>query len=135
MKLHPQVDRRRGAAVDVDVIAAGIDGDDALDLGTLPGDRVRVIRNPGPVPMPILLRSWPSFWRHGQWNEIRARIVGTPAHITTWINGTKMMEWTETEKRLGDKGGIALQVHGGGDLTKQFVRYRNVRVKRLDGAK
>ena len=31
----------------------------------------------------------------------------------------------------GDKGGIALQVHGGGDYTKQFVRYRNIRVKEL----
>ena len=28
-------------------------------------------------------------------------------------------------------GGIALQVHGGGDYTKQFVRYRNIRVKEL----
>jgi hypothetical protein len=41
------------------------------------------------------------------------------------------MEYTDTEKRLSDQGGIALQVHGGGDLTKQFVRYRNVRVKEL----
>jgi hypothetical protein len=41
------------------------------------------------------------------------------------------MDMTDTEKRLGDKGGIALQVHGGGDYTKQFVRYRNIRVKEL----
>jgi len=34
-------------------------------------------------------------------------------------------------KRHPDKGGIALQVHGGGDHTKEFVRYRNIRVKRL----
>jgi hypothetical protein len=27
-----------------------------------------------------------------------------------------------------------LPVHGAGDLTKQVVRYRNVRVKRLDAA-
>ena len=39
----------------------------------------------------------------------------------------------DTEKRHPDTGGIALQVHGGGgDLTKQFVRYRNIRVKSLD---
>ena len=42
------------------------------------------------------------------------------------------MEWTDTEKRLGDKGHIGLQVHGGGDFTKQFVRYRNIRLKPLD---
>jgi hypothetical protein len=43
-----------------------------------------------------------------------------------------MAEWKDTEKRLPDTGGIALQVHGGGDLTGQFVRYRNIRVKRLE---
>ena len=36
---------------------------------------------------------------------------------------------------MPDTGGIALQVHGGGDFTKQFVRYRNLRLKRLDEAK
>jgi hypothetical protein len=81
---------------------------------------------------PILVDSWGSFWRHGQWNELRARIVGELPTITTWINGVKIMEWTETEKRHPAKGGIALQVHGGGDFTKQFVRYRNIRVKKLD---
>ena len=32
-------------------------------------------------------------------------------------------------------GGIGLQLHGGGDFTKQYVRYRNLRVKRLDESK
>ena len=83
------------------------------------------------LPLPVLPQSWPSFWRHGQWNELRARIVGNPPAITTWINGVKFMEWTETEKRHPDAGGIALQVHGGGDHTKEFVRYRNIRVKKI----
>ena len=41
------------------------------------------------------------------------------------------MEWTDTEKRHPDKGFIGLQMHGGAnrDYTKQFVRYRNIRVK------
>lgn len=96
-------------------------------------DKVTSIRtNAAPVPLPVLVESWPYFWRHGQWNELRARIVGNPPTITTWINGVKIMEWKETEKRHPDKGGIALQVHGGGDHTKEFVRYRNIRVKRLD---
>jgi len=42
------------------------------------------------------------------------------------------MQWTDEEKRHPDQGGIALQVHGGGDFTKQFVRYRKMRVKELD---
>jgi hypothetical protein len=85
-----------------------------------------------PTPLPVLPESWPFFWRHGQWNELRARIVNNPPTITTWINGVKFMEWTETQKRHPDTGSIGLQVHGGGDYTKQFVRYRNIRIKRLD---
>lgn len=84
-----------------------------------------------PLPLPVLPRSWPFFWRHGQWNELRARIIGDPPAITTWINGVKMIEWKDTEKRHPTTGAIGLQVHGGGDSTKEFVRYRNVRVKRL----
>ena len=43
----------------------------------------------------------------------------------------KFMEWQEIEVRHPNEGGIALQVHGGGDYTKQFVRYRNIQVKDL----
>ncbi len=86
-----------------------------------------------PTALPVLPAAWPYFWRAGQWNELRARIEGNPPQITTWINGVKIMEWKETETRHQERGGIALQVHGGGDFTRQFVRYRNVRVKRLNG--
>ena len=90
-----------------------------------------------PVPFPMPLEDWPKFWKHGQWNELRARIEHNPPHIVTWINGVKFMEWTEpgTEKRLPDSGGIALQVHGGGNMTNQFVRYRNIRVRVLGETK
>jgi hypothetical protein len=80
---------------------------------------------------PIEPAKWAEFWKHGEWNELRARIEGNPPKLTTWIRGVKFMEYQDTEKRLSDKGGIALQVHGGGDFTKQFVRYRNIRVKEL----
>ena len=82
-------------------------------------------------PCPVKPEDWPKFWKPGEWNELRARIVGNPPKITTWIKGVKFMEYQDTEKRLSDKGGIALQVHGGGDFTRQFVRYRNIRVKEL----
>ena len=79
---------------------------------------------------------WPKFWKHGEWNELKARITGNPPTITTWIKGVKFMEYTADKKHLPDTGGIALQVHGGsyggpGDLTKLVVRYRNIRVKDL----
>ncbi|MDG1890134.1 MAG: DUF1080 domain-containing protein [Verrucomicrobiota bacterium] len=86
------------------------------------------------VKFPILPDAWPAFWRHGQWNELRARIVGNPPHITTWINGVKIMEWQGSEVRHPDHGGIALQVHGGGNHTEEYVRYRKIRVKKLEPA-
>ncbi len=91
-------------------------------------------------PLPIDPELWPDFWKHGEWHVLRARIVGNPPTIDTWINGVKFMHWTGTEKVLGGKGGIALQIHGGNfpaglDLTKLFVHYRNIRIKVLDGAK
>ena len=89
------------------------------------------------VPFPVLVDAWPAFWRHGQWNELRARIVGGQLPtITTWINGVKISEWTETEARHPARGRIALQVHGGGDpqdYDGKFVRYRGIRVKPLEG--
>ena len=83
-------------------------------------------------PLPIKPAEWPEFWKHGQWNELRARIVGNPPEITTWINGVRIMEYEGTEIRHPATGGIALQVHGGGDHTDEFVRYRKIRVKELN---
>ncbi len=87
-------------------------------------------------PLPIAPDQWPTLWKHGRWNELRARIVGNPPTIDTWINGVQFMHWTDKENRHPDEGGIALQVHGGNypggvDLTKLFVRYRKIRVKVL----
>lgn len=103
-----------------------------FDFGTLVTEIVVPSKQgPSDVPCPVEPARWAEFWKHGEWNELRARIEGNPPKLTTWIRGVKFMEYTDTEKRLSDKGGIALQVHGGGDFTKQFVRYRNIRVKEL----
>ncbi len=80
---------------------------------------------------PVTPADWKTFWDKSKWNELRVRIESNPPKITTWIKGVKFMEYTDTEKRHIDAGGIALQVHGGGDHTKEFVRYRNIRVKEL----
>ncbi len=96
-------------------------------------DKVTEIKeDPCDFPLPVSPEQWPKFWQHGKWNELRARIVGNPPKVTTWINGVRFMEFEDTEKRLPDTGGIALQVHGGGNSTDNFVRYRNIRVKKLD---
>ncbi len=84
-----------------------------------------------PVKLPVSTEKWAEFWKHGEWNELKASIIGNPPKVTTYIKGIKFMEYTDTEKRLPDEGGIALQVHGGGDFTKEFVRYRNIKVRKL----
>lgn len=115
------------------VYGEGIGGFVARNFDTLETpDRIKV-RDYPPFPLPFKPEEWPKIWKHGRWNELRARISGNPPTIHTWINGRKIMEFTDTQKRLPDRGGIALQVHGGGDGTKQFVRYRKVRVKEIGG--
>lgn len=100
--------------------------------------KVEAIGDPA-VPFPVLPEAWPAFWRHGEWNELRARIVGgEKPTITTWINGVKISAWTETEARHPARGRIALQVHGGGeprDYAGKFVRYRGIRVREIAAGK
>ncbi len=84
------------------------------------------------VPLPVSPEAWPRFWQVDGWNQLRARIIGNPPTVTTWINGVRFMLFEDHERRLPDAGAIALQVHGGGDHTNQFARYRNIRVKPLD---
>lgn len=87
----------------------------------------------GAIPLAVSPKDWAGFWKANEWNELRARVQGQPAKITTWIKGVKISEWQD-KRTTGErpaKGFIGLQVHGGGDSTKEFVRYRNVRVKEL----
>lgn len=83
-------------------------------------------------PCPLTPEEWAKFWKHGEWHELRARIEGNPPRMQTWIQGVKFMDWTDKEKRLDDKGGIALQVHGGKNMADKHVRYRNIRVRRVN---
>jgi Domain of Unknown Function (DUF1080) len=95
------------------------------------GEPTKIVAKTAPTPLPIKPEDWPKFWQPGQWHQFRARIVGNPPKLTTWIDNVKFMEWQDDSNAHPTKGGIALQVHGGGDSTKQFVRYRGVKVKEL----
>jgi hypothetical protein len=98
-------------------------------------DRIELTPDRTPSPMPIhSTAQWQKLWHHGQWNELRARLTGgDKPTMVTWINGVKVMEWTETEARLPVKNHIGRQVHGGNrpEFTGKFVRYRNIRIKPL----
>lgn len=82
------------------------------------------------------LGEWNTIWKVGEWNTCHCKVVGNPPTITTWINGTKITEYTSDNKFegvLADKGHIAFQVHGGTYAWPKGakVRFRNVRVKEL----
>lgn len=84
-------------------------------------------------------------WKIGQWNSMRVRCVGKYPRITTWINDVKMADFDgqtcpqpdykkdEMFRKLGPKGPIAFQVHGGNPKarSKAKCRWRNIRVKTL----
>ncbi len=78
---------------------------------------------------------WKEVWKKGEWNSIRARIEGDVPRIQVWLNGTQIVDWTDTANHLPDgatEGMIAVQVHGG----KRWVeggkhRFRSIAVKEL----
>lgn len=78
---------------------------------------------------------WTEAWRQGDWNNIRVRIEGAVPHITVWINGTLITDWTDTANHAADgavDGAIGLQVHGGGRwMPGGTLRVRSITVKPL----
>lgn len=109
----------------------GLGGDPNFENFHFGDTPYEITEHEAPTPLPVLPQAWNYFWRHGQWNEIRARITGNPPQVQTWVNGVQFMDWTDDEQRHPDTGGIALQVHGGGNTVGEWVRYRNIRVKKL----
>jgi hypothetical protein len=65
-------------------------------------------------------KSKDSALKMGDWNQMKIRVVGDT--ITTWLNGTPMIE-LEDEKIGNGKGSVALQIHDGGGIK---VRWRNL---------
>ena len=61
----------------------------------------------------------------GEWNNMRIRVMGT--RVTTWINSTEMIDFTDDNIGAAT-GHIALQIHDGGGIK---VRWRNIEVTRL----
>jgi len=88
---------------------------------------------------------WLSVWKVGGWNSLAVRCVGKYPRITTWINNKKMAEFDgetcpqpdydkdKLFQKLGPKGPIGLQVHGGKQLWPNGAkcRWRSIRIKAL----
>jgi len=61
----------------------------------------------------------------GEWNTMRILVKGDK--VTTWLNGTQMIE-IEDEKIGKGQGRIALQIHDGGGIK---VSWKNLKLKQL----
>ena len=83
---------------------------------SVPGGRGWLIR-PEPEKESIL--------KMGEWNTMRILVKGD--RVTTWLNGTQMIDLTD-EKIGKEQGRIALQIHSGGGIK---VAWRNLKVKKL----
>ncbi|HAK94030.1 MAG TPA: hypothetical protein DCM87_03220 [Planctomycetes bacterium] len=71
----------------------------------------------------------------GEWNHVRIRIRGEPAHIQFWLNGTLVTDFQHsaaTTDGIPPEGPICLQVHGGVENAGgAAVRFRNIQIKEL----
>lgn len=75
-------------------------------------------------------------FKRGEWNDLRARIEGHPAHIQFWLNGEKVTDFQHTEETsrgAPERGYLGVQVHGGDTYEEgKKVRFRNIMIKELD---
>ena len=74
-------------------------------------------------------------WNAGDWNTLKIRCEGT--RITTWVNGVQRADLDgrgvlddthHTQRNVGAKGHVFLQLHGG---AKADLKFRNLRVTEI----
>ena len=83
---------------------------------------------------------WTKLWRKSEWNTLRARIEGETPHIMVWMNGTLLLDATDTANHAADgavEGMIGLQSHYSNEKTPRWApggyhRFRVVAVKELN---
>ncbi len=66
-----------------------------------------------------------SILKEGEWNTMKIKVKGSK--LTSWLNGTKMIH-LDDEKIGKGEGGIALQIHSGGDVK---ISWRNIKITEL----
>ena len=87
--------------------------------------------------------TWKQYWKKGEWNQIRARIEGDTPHIQVWMNGSQIVDWTDSANHLpggATEGMIAVQSHmsnpdpntkGNRWIPNGYHRFRNIAIKEL----
>ncbi|MCI0336898.1 MAG: DUF1080 domain-containing protein [Acidobacteria bacterium] len=78
-------------------------------------------------------KDWEKYFRKNQWNKLRARIEGQPAHVTSWLNDVKMSDFKDNRERYPRDGYIGLQVHSGAGAwgEKSKARFKNIRIMEI----
>jgi hypothetical protein len=76
--------------------------------------------------------NWKEVFKQDEWNKLVAVVTGNPPAIEVWLNGHHVTSWRDDERRLDDRGHIALQVHKGDRYEGLKTRFRNVRLRELD---
>jgi len=86
-------------------------------------------------------KNWRSYWKKDDWNNLRARIEGAVPHIQVWLNGTQIVDWTDSANHAAGgatEGMIAVQVHrtqpdwkGQRWIPGGYHRFRNIAVREL----
>lgn len=68
---------------------------------------------------PIEGDAWKKAEKKDDWNEIR--VVGKGNHIQSFVNGVKVLDFTDMEEeKRSKKGWIALQIHAGAPMRIEF---------------
>lgn len=76
-------------------------------------------------------------WKSDEFNTVRARIQGQPPRIQAWINGSKIVDFTdilvESGYRVPHEGFFGIQVHGGSSWGRgNKVYFRRLLIKELN---
>ena len=50
---------------------------------TDPKDPGKIKEDKAAFKLPVSVEEWPKFWKHGEWNELKARITGNPPTVTS----------------------------------------------------
>jgi hypothetical protein len=75
-------------------------------------------------------------WKADEFNRVRVKIWGQPAHIQVWINGKDVVDFQDSlvdgKPRVPESGFIGIQVHGGSSWKKgNKVYFRKLLVRPL----
>jgi len=62
----------------------------------------------------------------GDWNHFKVEVKGNRWQV--WLNGTEVLDWTDTKNLYKDAGPIGLQIHPGLEMK---VEFKDLKVKEL----